>query len=205
MSHRLADVELGEYFDRCARDGVMSDFSREEVAQLERLADEWAIAPGERVLEPGCGAGRLTERLAAAVGPGGWVLACDLSELMLDRARRRGLPPQVRLHHGSAAAVPAPDASFDLVVCLNVLPHFHGLGAVLAELRRVLAPGGRLWVNHFASRDAVNAFHARLDGPVRTHRLPTPDELWAAMVAAGLEPELVADGAAGFRARARRR
>jgi SAM-dependent methyltransferase len=205
LMSRDPNAEVGAYFDRCAQNGVMGEFEPNEAAKLPRFLLDWGLAPGEWVLEPGCGSGRLTERLAAVVGATGLVLALDLSPEMIARARRRGLPPQVRLHCGAAESVPAPDSSFDRVICLNVLPHFTALAAVLAELARVLVPGGHLWVNHFAGRDEVNAFHAGLDDPVRDHRLPPPAELRSGLEGAGFAVVLLGDDADGFRLHAVRR
>jgi ubiquinone/menaquinone biosynthesis C-methylase UbiE len=193
------DAELGAYFDRCANEGLMAAFGLDETARLARFEAEWAIKPGDRVLEPGCGSGRLTERLAAAVGPAGLVLALDLSEAMVERARQRGLPRQVRLRCASVEVVPSPDAGFDHVICLNVLPHLARPAKVLAELHRVLAPGGHLWVNHFACRDEVNAFHANLEAPVREHRIPPLPELERLLQAAGFQVAAASDAASGFR------
>ena len=159
---------------------------------------------GDRVLEPGCGSGRLTALLADRVGPEGLVLGLDLSDGMLERARRRGLGRQVRFELGSAAAVSAPDRFFHHAICFNVFPHFLEPAAVLTELHRVMAPGASLWIAHLASREAVNALHHGLEGPVSDHRLPPPHELERLLVAAGFELALLVDGEDGFRARASR-
>ena len=78
--------ELADYFDRCAADGVMSAFTPEEEPKIERLLAMWNLKPGDRVVEPGCGSGRLTEHLARAVGNNGHVLAVDISRGMIDKA-----------------------------------------------------------------------------------------------------------------------
>jgi ubiquinone/menaquinone biosynthesis C-methylase UbiE len=194
-----ADLEVGAYFDRCAREGLMDGFDAQELASLERFLVDWDLRPGDRVLEPGCGSGRLTLRLAAAVGPAGLLLGLDLSRSMLERAARRGLPPQVRLARASVSAVPAANGAFSHAICLNVLPHFTGPERALAELHRVLAPGGHLWVNHFAGREAVNAFHRGLAPAVRDHQIPSLAALERLLAAAGFGLYLLADRPDGFR------
>jgi len=204
MSWSRADAELAAHFDRCAANGDMDEFEPAELEAVERLLDEWGVAPGERVLEPGCGSGRLTALLAGRVGPEGLVLGLDLSAAMLRRARRRGLGPQVRFECASAGAVPAPDRFFHRVICFNVFPHFTEPKRVLAELERVMAPGASLWIAHLASREELNAFHAGLDGPVRGHRLPPPEELERLLVAAGLRVRHLENGDGRFSAHALR-
>ena len=202
MNMAPAETELSAYFDRCASNGSMGEFEPHELETVRRLIEEWRIGAGDRVLEPGCGSGRLTALLAERVGAGGLVLGLDLSGEMVRRARRRGLGPQVRLERGSAARVPAPDGFFHHVVCFNVFPHFVDPAPVLAELCRVMAPAGSLWIAHLGSREEVNAFHRGLEGPVRGHRLPSPDDLERLLAAAGLVLERLSDGEKGFRARA---
>ena len=165
------DLELGSFFDECASQGLMDGFEPGELPTLERFFAGWAIRPGDRVLEPGCGAGRLTERLAEAVGPAGRVFACDLSAGMLACARRRGLPPQVTLVHGTVTELEAPGQGFDHILCMNVFPHFLEPEAVLRHFARLLKPGGALWVNHFESSARLNDFHRQAGRSVERHTL----------------------------------
>ena len=102
---------------------------------------------GRRVLDAGCGAAPLT---AALRDRGALVSGFDASPAMLEIARER-LGPDVDLRVADLAApLPYPDAAFDDVVCSLVLHYLRDWSAPLAELRRVLRPGGRLVlaVNH---------------------------------------------------------
>jgi len=103
------------------------------------LVEGAGFAPGARVLDAGCGAGGL----ALAWQGRYWIIGLDASRLALDYACRRGVQ---RALAGSVARLPFASAAFDLVVCLDVLYH-EGVSdnrGALAELRRVLRPGGRL-------------------------------------------------------------
>jgi len=198
--------ELAAYFDEVVADGIMVDFEPDERAPLEGLLARLAAQPGESVLEPGCGAGRLTELLAQGVGPEGSVLGFDVSTAMVARAAARGLPPWARVVRASASRVPAADRSVDLAICFSVFPHLEDRPAALAELARVVRPGGRAWVAHLACRDAINGFHAGLDGPVRHHLLPTTDELAEMLSDAGFDVLEQTDSESdGYRVGARRR
>ena len=97
------------------------------------------IAPGERVLELGCGTGEFTRRVVAA---GARLVALDLSAELLAIARSKG---GVGAHfvRGNAEALPFPDGAFDVVYGCSVLHHLD-VESALGEVRRVLRPGGRL-------------------------------------------------------------
>lgn len=193
------DEELAAYFDRCAVDGDMAEFDHDERTRLDGFLRVWRIVQGDRVLEPGCGTGRLTEVLAAVTGSTGHVLAMDLSPEMVARARTRVLPDHVTVLQGSTLSVPANDGSFDKVICLNVFPHFEDRAAALREFARVLRASGDLWINHFASREAINEFHAGLDRAVRDHLIPSDEEVHRLLGENGFEVVSHEDDDPGYR------
>ena len=105
-----------------------------------------APAAGERCLDIATGTGDLAIMIAQ-VEPGIHVTGLDLSREMLavaeHKVRERGLGQRVELVEGNALHMPFADASFDLVTCGFGLRNFPDLPAALAEMRRVLRPGGR--------------------------------------------------------------
>lgn len=179
--------QLGRFFDRCARKGLMDAFLPEEQTKLRYFLRRWRLRPGDRVLEPGCGAGRLTEILAEAVGPDGEVYACDLSGEMLRRAAERGLRTPVYFIRGSAAKIERCDAYFDVIICLNVFPHFTNPAPVLQEFARVLKPAGRLYIAHFEGRRKINHFHRHAAPEVADHLLPAARDMRRLMARASFE------------------
>jgi glycosyltransferase involved in cell wall biosynthesis len=103
-------------------------WQRRRYAVITRLADGF-----ERVLDVGCGSSRILGSQRSMVG-------LDVALGKLRYSRRYGNP----LVHGSIFAIPFEDASFDCVVCSEVIEHIPPDEQAFAELRRVLRPGGRL-------------------------------------------------------------
>lgn len=125
--------------------------------EAERLADQartlsdllhhdTGYAPGERVLEAGTGVGATTEILAGR-SPGAHIVSVDRSAPSLAQARERLAETghgAVRLAQGDLYGLPFPDAAFDHVFACFVLEHLAHPAQALAELLRVLRPGGTL-------------------------------------------------------------
>ncbi len=108
---------------------------------------EWLnIPPGGTALDVGSGPGNVTASLARAAGPGGLALGVDISESMLARAVHAEAGPQVGFLRADAQRLPFRDNIFDAVTSLAVLQLIPNPAAALAEMARVLKPGGRLAV-----------------------------------------------------------
>ena len=105
------------------------------------------VAPGERILDVGCGPGFYCAELADEVGPSGSVVGVDSSSAMLELAAHRCAGHErVELRTGDAASLPVDDASFDAALCVQVLEYVADPTAALAEIHRTLRPGGRVVV-----------------------------------------------------------
>lgn len=104
------------------------------------------LQPGENVLDLGCGGGLDLALAARAVGPTGRAIGVDMAEEMVERAtatiRALGLD-WAKARVGYAEALPVVDASIDCVVANGILNLSPDKSAVLAEVARVLRPGGR--------------------------------------------------------------
>lgn len=113
----------------------------------QRLIQRLDLAPGMRVLDAGCGPGRLTIPLARAVGEEGEVVALDGQRSMLDRLRRRldaeGLA-NVRPLVAALGEGQLTEGGFDLVVLAMVLGEVRKKKVALGEIHAALKPGGVL-------------------------------------------------------------
>ena len=144
MTHESGTLEpegVRTMFDRIAP--VYDVMNRDMTVGLDRrwrrLAVEAVVQPGARVLDACCGTGDLA---IAAEREGGIVTGLDFSGEMLVRARRKS--DTIEWVQGDVLALPYGDASFDAATVGFGVRNVADLGAALAELRRVLRPGGRL-------------------------------------------------------------
>ena len=112
----------------------------------ERAADRAELSPGDAALDLCCGTGDLALELARRVGAGGRVVGCDFSERMLELARRkageRGAS-QAAFEWADALELPYAEGSFDAVTVGFGVRNLVDLERGLAEMARVLKPGGR--------------------------------------------------------------
>lgn len=114
------------------------------VEQRRRTLDALALAPGQIVVDIGCGPGYLTREIAEQVMPLGRAIGIDTSQPMLDVAAARCSDrTNVEFRHGDATALPFENASIDVVAVAQVFLFVPALALAFAELARVLKPGGR--------------------------------------------------------------
>jgi len=155
------------------------------------------------VVEPGCGAGRLTTRLAEWVGPNGRVLAFDPSAGMVEAHLRDVPAANVACVQACAESVELPAKAADRVICFCVFPHFVDKVAALSNLRRAMKPDGLLCVAHLHTRNELNHLHADAGQAVQEDRLPTEDVMRELFADAGLAVDELVDGRGRYHLRAR--
>jgi len=181
-----------EYYKQYTRDTWNE--SAPNYAPLERNLNQWnpsllraaAPRPGERVLDVATGTGEPALSIAPLVGASGTVLGIDLSEGMVRVATARAKEArlaQLAYRVMDAELMDLPDASFDLVVCRFGLQIVTDPDKTIAEMRRVLKPGGRLAATVWGPAERCPALHVII-GPMLEHAepdetgyLPTPYEM----------------------------
>lgn len=139
---------------------------------------------GKDVLECGCGTGLILERIARFAKSAAGI---DLSPGMLSVARSRGLDVQ----EGSVTELPFADASFDVACSFKVLAHVPDIGRALAEMVRVVRPGGvvlaefynpwslrglakRMYAGKISDRTKESAVYTRFDAPSSLPKILPP-------------------------------
>jgi demethylmenaquinone methyltransferase / 2-methoxy-6-polyprenyl-1,4-benzoquinol methylase len=204
----LEEGQVRAMFDRIAR--VYDLMNSVMTAGLhhrwrERAADLAALEPGGRALDVACGTGDLAIELARRVGSAGKVVGSDFSEAMLERARQKS--GAVEWEWANALELPYPDAGFDAATVGFGARNFSDLDRGLAEMARVVRPGGRVVVLEITTpqRPPLSKFFSiwfdrvvpalgRLAGdpeayaylPSSVKRFPAPEALAGRMAAAGL-------------------
>lgn len=153
-------------------------------------------------LDAACGTGRALAVLRRAVGPGGTVVGVDVTRQMLAEAARKGRDRDARLVRADVCALPLAAGSVDAVLAAGLVGHHGDAGAVLAELARVCAPGGRLALFHPIGREALAARHGHRPDPDDVRAEP---HVRALLLGAGFDPETVDDGPGRYLVTASRR
>jgi len=171
---------------------------------------EWAphlvqaagVAPGQAVLDVGCGTGVVAREAADRMGGQGRVVGLDLNQGMLTVAGR--LRPDIEWRRGDAAELPFEDGSFDVVLCQSALMFFPDRARALREMARVAADGGTVAVQVWDRLEAQAGYEPFFEVVVR-HAGEEAIDLWSSYWALG-DLELVAAlfEAAGLRITATR-
>ncbi len=172
-----ADDKLRQEFNKWAADGRGEEMESHHISIAEQTIRRMNLQPGERVLDLGCGAGWATRILAKAVegernGRHGAAVGVDVADEMIARARANARDIEnVQYVWGSAAELPLQDGSFDKVLSIESFYYYADQEKVLDEVRRVMAPGGKLYIlinlykeNHYSLRwvgELKVAVHAR--------------------------------------------
>ena len=162
-----------EFFDHVSQSEDPLLFAESDRPKIENLKCRLGDITRLRVVEPGCGVGPLTECLSGWVGEKGKIVAFDVSEGMIERARARlASAKNVEVFCASAESVKLQPASWDLIILFRVFPHFDNKTAVLQWLRPAIAPGGRLVIANLEGSTQLNALHAGFSEPVRHDHMP---------------------------------
>ena len=124
------------------------------------LLDTVGLPAGTRVLDVACGTGIVARLAATQVGPTGRVVGLDTNEAMLAVARAQPQPTgaQIEWQQGDAKRLPFPDEEFGAVLCQQGLQYMPDRPAVLREMKRVLASGGRLGLSVFSESVGYEIF-----------------------------------------------
>ena len=144
MMQAIASPTFPELYERLVVPGKFDPWARDLIERAR------PIGPSDRVLDLGCGTGIVARRLRDRLGGGARITGLDASAQMI--AQARALAPEIDWQVGNAMALPSGDGSFDLVLCQQMLQFVGDRAAAAREMRRVLAPGGRLLLSTWRAR-----------------------------------------------------
>ena len=195
------------YFDKNVGVSWAADeYGPEERAKLDRLFEYTGSLRGLKVLEPGCGTGRLTEILSDRVGEKGFVTALDISPLMVKEARHRNSTREnVEIHLSPVEDFSLEENGYDLILCHQVFPHFEDKKKVIEILNKVLKPGGKVIIIHFINFQEINDRHRKAGTAVEQDMMPGEDEMHRLFSEAGLQITFILDDRLGYFLSASRR
>jgi len=145
------DDKLQQEFNRWAEAGRGEGMERDHLNITEKTVRLMDLRSGERVLDLGCGSGWATRLLARLVSEGpqgfGQVVGVDISDEMIRRARTASKDfENIMFVWGSAQQIPWEENFFDKVLSVESFYYYPDQDRVLAELFRVMAPHGRLFI-----------------------------------------------------------
>lgn len=177
-----------EFFDYVAQTDDPLLFTGEDHKKIARLKKRLGELHGMRVMEPGCGAGPLTEYLAKWVGEDGEVYAFDASARMVEQCRRRvGTFSHVRIEQGDVERMSFDEGAWDLIILFRVFPHLERRERILCALHQALKPTGRLVIANLEGSAELNKWHTACGGAVCQDHMPTDVDLCRMLRRCGFE------------------
>ena len=158
-----AEQQVRNEFNQWAAEGKGEEMEAHHISITEQTLAMMSLKPGERVLDLGCGTGWTSRMMAKAVANGdqpGQVVGLDVADEMIRRARAGSVDhDNVMFVVGSALEIPWEENHFDKVLSVESFYYYADQDRALAELFRVLAPKGELYIlinlyrdNHYSLR-----------------------------------------------------
>lgn len=132
----LGDNEARDYSAKLRQFNLFAE------RELRQLIESLQLSPGIRILDAGCGTGEALRWLQQAVGEQGTVIGIDLAAAHVAAARVAA--PRAQVQQGDLLTLEVPDASLDLIWCVNTINHMKDPVSALSRLRAALRPHGRI-------------------------------------------------------------
>jgi ubiquinone/menaquinone biosynthesis C-methylase UbiE len=150
--------------------------AEKDTAKLDRMAERLNIRPGSTLLDVGTGTGVFIPYILKRIGNQRPLVAMDFAEEMLKRARAKFFDGNITYIQADVEDLPLGKDIFDIVVCYSSFPHFQDKPRALSEIKRVLKPGGRVFICHTNGRATINSIHRQIP-EVENDTIPAEDEM----------------------------
>ena len=193
---------LRTYFNEKA-DGWDENVAERDMGKLEQMAGRLELKHGSMLLDVGTGTGVFIPYLFGSIGKKGRIIALDIAEEMLKKARTKDFDGNIDYIQADIGEIPLPDGTFDSVVCYSSFPHFQDKPGALAEIKRVMKGGGRLAICHTSSRAHINGIHSQIPF-MENDTLPDSNGMLLLLKAAGFIEIKVEDESESYLASAMR-
>jgi len=190
------------YFNEKA-DSWDSKAAEKDKLKLQHMADRLYIKSGATVIDVGTGTGIFLPYLLQKTGIYGKIIALDIAEMMLLKAKSKHIAVNIDFICSDVVALPFPDEICDAVVCYSCLPHFSNKLQAILEMKRALKRGGQVFFCHTSSRQSINEIH-RSQPELCAHLFPENDEVRQMLIEAGFTDIRISEGENDYLAAARR-
>ena len=190
------EEQIRRLFNRWAADGRAERMERQHRWITEQAIDRMELGPSERILDIGCGEG-WTCRLLSSHCPEGAIVGIDVSEEMIRLARRKS-PEQgnALFTPGSAEEIPWAEDYFTRVICVESAYYWHSAEAVIREIFRVTAFGGRVYLvnSYYKENTYLHHLPEQLGVSLQLHSTVEWQELFEVFGFEKVEVSLIPDG-----------
>ncbi len=193
-------LKKAAFFDHQVNESwAANEYGEQEEKSLKMLFSEAGSLEKMKILEPGCGTGRLTRILADRAGPDGLVVAMDISFKMVSAARKKlAGRKNVQIYLAAVEDLKFMDNSFDMIICHQVFPHFENKKKVLLLMQKMLKKGGKLIIHHFISLEQINDVHRKAGTAVQNDIMPNSEKTKTLFKGAGFQIIFIRDGEDGY-------
>lgn len=171
-------------------------------ARLRALAERLDFPENAQVLDVGTGTGVFLPFIRERVNHHRPIVCMDYAFEMLDIARQKD-HQQAEFVCAEIETLRFSPGLFDVAICYSTFPHFHDKPRALRNIYKLLKEGGRLYIGHTASREAINAIHAKIPD-FNDHLLPEMTEMEALIKQAGFKDIRIIEKPDSYLASARR-
>lgn len=159
-----------EYFNNLA--SKWDEICFHDLEKINTIIENSKIASKYQIMDVGTGTGVMIPHLLSKLDSSGKIFAIDVSENMLDEARKKFKDDRISYIHGDILEL-NDNGKYDLIMCYSMFPHFKSRkNEAIGKLSGMLREGGKLVIAHSQSRDAINSLHKKAGEAVKEDKLP---------------------------------